>query len=214
MRCFTPSITEFAGSGYAGLRDFRHKPDLSPDQARRESSRGSALLRASKRRGQDAACVPRIAWLPCKGYVMAIDDCKQRPVERLRFARPGGMRTLSQQTYRNGPRDDLPGPGGFSSNHHPRTSCQGLMPRPHAKASCQDLMPRPHAKTSCQDLDLAQTAGDCRGKSALALPIALVFSEKIPLAAVRRANAEPAVTNLIVVLARIVSRRRQVEHLG
>jgi len=42
---------EFVGSGGVGLRDFRHRPDLSPDHAARIIAQPS-LLRALKRRGK------------------------------------------------------------------------------------------------------------------------------------------------------------------
>src|SRR5260370_34446871 len=61
----TPRTREFGGSGYAG-RDFSwHKPELSPDQAPLDTSRGiPPLLKATKRRVPRTQDATRIALLP------------------------------------------------------------------------------------------------------------------------------------------------------
>jgi hypothetical protein len=82
MRCFTPSTTDFAGSGCAGSAIF--VAGLTCPQIKRSANRAAPpLLRALKRHG----------WMPharheslgclCKGYVMEINECKQRPVHRI-----------------------------------------------------------------------------------------------------------------------------------
>ena len=78
------SYTKHHGIGrfrLCGLRDLRRRPDLSPDQhganrraAPPRSGHRSVMARTHARH-ESLDCL-------CKGYVMAINDCKQRPVPR------------------------------------------------------------------------------------------------------------------------------------